>query len=84
MEHPIPMIHPDFPPFIPESVRPSSHFPPPRSEVLFKPVVGIRLVVEGFYFLVPTVSVQLDGFNEGAVRFQVKAGDPRSRRGGSG
>ena len=48
-----------------------------RSEVLFKPVVGIRLVVEGFYLLVPAVSVQLDGFNEGAVRLQVKDSDPR-------
>src|SRR5690348_17206326 len=46
------------------------------SEVLFKPVVGIWLVVKGFYLLVPAVSVQLDGFNEGAVRFQVKDSDP--------
>ena len=46
------------------------------SEALFKPVVGIRLVVEGFYLLVPATSVQLDGFNEGAVRFQVKDSDP--------
>src|SRR6266536_3846398 len=55
--------------------------PPPRSEVLFKPVVGIRLVVEGFYLLVAAVSVQLDGFSEGAVRFQVKDSDPRFPRG---
>ena len=44
----------------------------PRSKALFEPMVGIRLVVEGFHFLVAAVSVQLDGFNEGAVRFQVK------------
>src|SRR6266566_3379608 len=43
-----------------------------NSKVLFKPVVGIGLVVEGFYLLVSRVSVQLDGFNERAVRFQVK------------
>jgi hypothetical protein len=45
---------------------------PARSQALFEPMVGIRLVVEGFHFLVSAVSVQLDGFNEGAVRFQVK------------
>src|SRR5438445_7883531 len=45
---------------------------PARSKALFEPMVGIRLVVEGFHFLVSAVSVQLDGFNEGAVRFQVK------------
>jgi hypothetical protein len=45
---------------------------PPRSKALFEPMVGIRLVVEGFHFLVSAVSVQLDGFNEGAVRFQVQ------------
>src|SRR5438067_12550664 len=32
----------------------------------------IWLVVEGFDLLVSRVSVQLDGFNERAVRFQVK------------
>ena len=37
----------------------------------------IRLVVEGFYLLVSRVPVQLDGFNECAVRFQVKDSDPR-------
>ena len=42
------------------------------SKVLFKPMVGIGLAIEGFYLLVSRVSVQLDGFNERAVRFQVK------------
>jgi len=51
--------------------------PPPRSEALFEPVMGIRLVIEGFYLLVPALSVQLNGFNECAVRFQVKDSDPR-------
>jgi len=37
----------------------------------------IGLVVEGFYLLVSRVSVQLDGFNECAVRFQVKDRDSR-------
>ncbi len=41
------------------------------SEALFEPVVGIGLVVESFYLLISSVSVQLDGFDEGAVRFQV-------------
>ena len=50
---------------------------PPRSKTLFEPMVGIRLVVEGFYLLVSRVPVQLDGFNERAVGFQVK--DPNSR-----
>jgi muconolactone delta-isomerase len=40
-------------------------------KALFEPVVGIGLVVEGLYLLVSRVSVQLDGFDEGAVRFQV-------------
>src|SRR5713101_2655796 len=35
-------------------------------------MVGIGLAIEGFYLLVSRVSVQLDGFNERAVRFQVK------------
>jgi hypothetical protein len=35
-------------------------------------MVGIRLIVKGFYFLVSAVSVQVDSFNEGVVRFQVK------------
>ena len=34
--------------------------------------MGIGLIVEGFYLLETSVSVQLDGFNERAVRFQVK------------
>src|SRR5438067_886817 len=38
-----------------------------KSKVLFKPMVGIGLVVEGFYLLVSSVSVHLDGFNERAV-----------------
>jgi hypothetical protein len=42
-----------------------------RSQALFKPVMGIGLVVESFYLLVSSVPVQLDGFDEGAVRFQV-------------
>ena len=50
---------------------------PPRSKTLFEPVVGIRLVVEGFYLLVSRVPVQLDGFNEGMVRFQVKDSNSR-------
>jgi hypothetical protein len=55
--------------------------PPPRSKALFEPVVGIRLVIESFYLLVSAVSVQLDGFNEGTVRFQVKDSDPHFPRG---
>jgi hypothetical protein len=42
-----------------------------RSKALFKPVMCIGLVVESIYLLVSRVSVQLDGFDEGAVRFQV-------------
>ena len=43
-----------------------------RSKALFKPVMGIGLVVESFYLLVSRVPVQLDGFNECVVRFQLK------------
>ena len=50
---------------------------PPRSKALFKPVMCIGLVVESFYLLVSRVSVQLDGFHECAVRFQVKDRDSR-------
>ena len=39
--------------------------------------MGIGLVVEGFYLLVTRVPVELDSFNEGAVRFQVKDGHSR-------
>lgn len=45
--------------------------------MLFKPVVGIRLVVEGCYLLVSSVSVQFDSFSEVVVRFQVKDRDSR-------
>ena len=42
-----------------------------RSQALFKPVMCIGLVTEGFYLLVSSAPVQLDGFDEVAVRFQV-------------
>lgn len=45
---------------------------PTRSKALFEPTMGIGLVAEGFHFPVSAVAVQLDGFNERAVRFQVK------------
>jgi hypothetical protein len=62
---------------MPVDARRKGCSPPPRSEALLEPVVGIGLVIEGFYLLIPAVSVQLDGFNEGAIRFQVKDSDPR-------
>src|SRR5947199_111962 len=39
--------------------------------------MGIGLVIEGFYLLVSRAPIQLDGFNEGTVRFQVKDRDSR-------
>ena len=49
----------------------------PRSKMLFKPMVCIRLIVESFYFLVSVFPVHLDSFYERAVRFQVKNGNTR-------
>src|SRR5262249_29206545 len=51
-----------------------------RSEALFKPMVGIGLVIKGLHLLVTSASVQRDGFKEGAIGFQMKHCTPRLLR----